>query len=176
MLVALLIAVLAVEGWALTSDDEMTRNKQGKMQRREIPRFEMARDLISLVGIYEMISLSWLLSTWMAAWLFQPSRLGLVQPFLQLIGEPLEATDFRSTQPTRLVDRLRSHFDNLENRAEHALSIFSRCLPLDLRHLGTSYAEGTIFRICAKPVVVPLKVYFSLKVLRELKKSKQSKI
>eukprot|EP00960_Hanusia_phi_P070943 767435-Hanusia_phi.AAC.3 len=139
MLVALLIAVLAVEGWALTSDDEMARNKQGKMQRREIPRFEMARDLISLVGIYEMISLSWLL--------------GLVQPFLQLIGEPLEATDFRSTQPTRLVDRLRSHFDNLENRAEHALSIFSRCLPLDLRHLGTSYAEGTIFRICAKPVV-----------------------
>ena len=60
MIVAILIVMMAVESFALSSDDELARKKEGKMQRKDAPRFEIARDLIALVGIYEMISLSWL--------------------------------------------------------------------------------------------------------------------
>lgn len=97
------------------------------------------------------------LSTWVLAWIIQPTKIGLVKSLASCFPNPHggeHGPHNRLVHEGGFVDRLTTSFKYYESRAEHALEFVSNALPLNLRHLAFSYAESAIFRRASMPLTV----------------------
>ena len=88
-------------------------------------------------------------STWLLAWIIQPTKLGLVKCLGSCFASDVHGVTHTPPQTSlTIAGHLATTFKYYEARAEHALEFVSNALPLNLRHLGYSYAESAIFRKC----------------------------
>mmetsp|Transcript_27704 Transcript_27704/g.54132 ORF Transcript_27704/g.54132 Transcript_27704/m.54132 type:complete len:197 (+) Transcript_27704:215-805(+) len=104
---------------------------------------------------YWALTLSLKAATILLAWIVQPTRLGLVRPLLSILHQKVHPS---TTAPTTVVDRLACHYEHIEHHAEHALAGVSKCLGLDLGHLGRCVAESAVVHLYLRPVLAPLKL------------------
>jgi len=104
-------------------------------------------DIGTAVVVYEALGFVLMVAFWLWCWVVQPVKLGLVQPF----GEVLAGN--------QMVARVAAAYEGLVEKAGSKFGWVADRLKLDPTRLTTSFAEAAVARSLLKPLLLPLKLY-----------------